>query len=106
MGAEDGFLMLIAYCYAVITFILGVIVGDMNSKHSKIGKWSCGKEALMLFEVDFSIKINGYFQTVHKEFIFAESVSECQDKAESIREELPQNKHNHLHIFIEDMVGI
>jgi hypothetical protein len=55
----------------------------------------------MLYEVDFSVKVNGNFQTIHKEFIFADSVSECQDKAESIRDLLSQNKQQHVHIFIE-----
>ena len=55
----------------------------------------------LLFEVDFALKINGNFQTVHKEFIFAESVSECQFEAESIREELFIRKNQHVHIFIE-----
>jgi dynactin complex subunit len=54
----------------------------------------------MLFEVDYSIKINGNFQTIYKEFIFAASVSECQYKAEVIRDELHQNKQQHVHIFI------
>jgi hypothetical protein len=55
----------------------------------------------MLFEVDFAVKINGNFQTVHKEFVFAESVSDCQDKAETIRNELLVNNNHHVHIFIE-----
>jgi hypothetical protein len=55
----------------------------------------------MLYEVDFSLKINGMFKSVHKAFIFADSVSECQDKAESIRDELPQNNKQYIHIFIE-----
>lgn len=56
----------------------------------------------MLFHVDFALKINSDFQIVHKAFIFAESVSDCQDKAEVIRDQLPQNKHHHVHIFIEE----
>jgi hypothetical protein len=55
----------------------------------------------MLFHVDFALKVNGNFQIVHKAFIFAESVSECQDKAETVRDKLPQNKQQHVHIFIE-----
>jgi hypothetical protein len=55
----------------------------------------------MLYEVDFAIKINQCFQTVHKAFIDAESVSECQDHAEEVREQLPVNQNNHVHIFIE-----
>jgi hypothetical protein len=55
----------------------------------------------MLYQVDFSIKVNGSFFNVHQEFIFAQSVSECQDHAEKIREELPHNQQHHVHIFIE-----
>jgi hypothetical protein len=55
----------------------------------------------MLYHVDFAIKINDSFQVVHKAFIFAESVSECQDKAETMREKLPQNKQHHVLIFID-----
>lgn len=55
----------------------------------------------MLYEVDFSIKVNDSFCTIHKEFIFAQSVSECQDQAEIILQELPQSKNHHVRIFIE-----
>ncbi|MBT2722280.1 hypothetical protein [Bacillus sp. ISL-46] len=55
----------------------------------------------MLFEVNFAVKINGNFQNVHKAFVFAESVSDCQEKSKSIREELSINKNHHIHIFIE-----
>jgi hypothetical protein len=55
----------------------------------------------MVYPVDFSIKINGNFQTIHKAFIFADSVSECRDKAEDMCNDLPQNKNHHVHIFIE-----
>jgi hypothetical protein len=55
----------------------------------------------MLFEVDFTIKVHGSFHSVHKAFVFANSVSECQDKAEQIRAELRQDKNNQVHIFIE-----
>ncbi|WP_170169225.1 hypothetical protein [Mesobacillus subterraneus] len=55
----------------------------------------------MLFEVDFAVKINNCFQTVHKAFIDAESVLECHDQAEEVREQLPVNQNNHVHIFIE-----
>jgi hypothetical protein len=55
----------------------------------------------MIFPVDFAIKINDSFCTVHTALIYAQSVSECQDKAEEIRESLPQNKKHHVHIFIE-----
>lgn len=55
----------------------------------------------MLFSVDFSIQINQSFCTIHTAFIHAESVSECMDVAEEIKEELPQNKQQHVHIFIE-----
>lgn len=55
----------------------------------------------MLYKVDFSIKVNDSFCTVHKVFIFAESVSECQDKAEEIRDTIPQNENNDIRIFIE-----
>jgi hypothetical protein len=56
---------------------------------------------MMLYEVDFAIKLNGSFSTVHTEYIFAHSVSECQDRAEEILQDLPQNKNHHVHIFIE-----
>lgn len=56
---------------------------------------------IMVYEVDFSIQINKTFHTIHKAFIFAVSVSECQVKAESIRDELIQSKNHHVHIFIE-----
>jgi hypothetical protein len=55
----------------------------------------------MLFEVNFAVKINGNFQMIHKAFVFAESVSDCQGKSESIREELSLYKNHHIHIFIE-----
>jgi hypothetical protein len=55
----------------------------------------------MLFEVDFSVKINNCFQTIHKAFIDAESVSECQLQAEEVKEQLQANKNNPIHIFIE-----
>jgi hypothetical protein len=55
----------------------------------------------MLYEVDFSIKINGRFKSLHKELIFANSVTECRDKAKLIRDELLQNDKNQIHIFIE-----
>ncbi|NEX77397.1 hypothetical protein G4Z05_00585 [Bacillus thermocopriae] len=56
---------------------------------------------LMLFEVDFALRINDNFLTIHKAFVLADSVSECQKKAEGIRNELPQNKLHQVHIFIE-----
>lgn len=55
----------------------------------------------MIFPVDFAIKINDSFCTVHTALIFAQSVSECQDKAEKIRKNLPQFKKHNVHIFIE-----
>lgn len=55
----------------------------------------------MLYPVDFSIKLNGSFQTIHSELIYASSVSECQETAKSIRKELPQHQHYEVHIFIE-----
>lgn len=54
----------------------------------------------MLFEVDFSIKVNDSFCTVHTAFIHAQSVSECQFQAESIRDSLQQYKQHQIHIFI------
>ncbi len=55
----------------------------------------------MMYEVDFSIKLNGSFYSIHKEFIFAQSISECQDHAENILNGLPHNRNHHVHIFIE-----
>jgi len=57
---------------------------------------------VMLFEVDFALRINGNYQTIHTAFVAADSVSECMDKAEGIRDELPQSKNQHVHIFIGD----
>jgi hypothetical protein len=54
---------------------------------------------MQLFEVDFSVKINGYFQTVKKELIFANSVSECKKLAERFLDNF-KNKQD-IHIFIE-----
>lgn len=58
----------------------------------------------MLYAVDFAIKLNGTFHTIHTAFIEAISVSECQHKAEEMREELPQAKTQHIRIFIEECV--
>jgi hypothetical protein len=55
----------------------------------------------MIYPVDFSIKINHSFCTIHSELIFADSVSECQEKAENIRDHLPQHRKQHVHIFID-----
>lgn len=55
-----------------------------------------------MFEVDFAIKVKGSFCTVHTAFIHASSVSECQDKADELKETLPQFKDHHVHIFIGD----
>jgi hypothetical protein len=52
----------------------------------------------MLFSVDFSIRVNGNFQTVHTELIFANSVSECKQEAMKISNTLQQED---IHIFIE-----
>lgn len=53
----------------------------------------------MLFDVDFSVKSNGDFQTVHKALIFANSVTECKDLADEIKNNLKENKN--IYIFIE-----
>jgi hypothetical protein len=55
----------------------------------------------MVYPVNFSIKINESFCTVQTALIFADSVSECMDKAEGVKETLPQYKKHHVHIFIE-----
>lgn len=55
----------------------------------------------MLFSVDFSIQVNEHFQTVHWAFIPAESVSECREVAQEIKDSLPESKDHHVHIFIE-----
>ena len=55
---------------------------------------------IMIFEIDFAININGDFQTIHTAFVSADSVSECQEAAKTIRTELPQNEKQHVHIFI------
>lgn len=55
----------------------------------------------MLYEVDFSIKISENFSTIHTAFIHALSVSECQGKAKTIRDTLPQMKEHQVHIFIK-----
>lgn len=54
----------------------------------------------MLFEVDFSIKVNESFCTIHTAFIHAQSVSDCRYQAEEIRDSLHQSKRNQIHIFI------
>lgn len=56
---------------------------------------------VMLYKVDFAIKIKGVFNTIQSAFIQAISVSECQDKAEEIRDTLPAYKKHHIYIFIE-----
>lgn len=55
----------------------------------------------MLYEVDFSIKFNDSFNTIHTAFIHAQSVSECQGEAKAIRATLPQIKEHQIHIFIK-----
>lgn len=55
----------------------------------------------MFYAVDFSIKVNNCFHTVHTAFIEAQSVSECQHQAEKLREQITMNKDHHIHIFIE-----
>lgn len=52
----------------------------------------------MLFSVDFSIRVNGNFRTVHTELIFANSVSECKRVAKEISNTL---QHENIHIFID-----
>lgn len=55
---------------------------------------------MLMFAVDFVIKIKQSFCTIHSAFILANSVSECQNKAEEILGTLPQSKEHHVHIFI------
>lgn len=54
----------------------------------------------MFYEVDFAIKVKGSFCTIHTAFIHAMSVSECQDKAEELRDTLPHAQKNDVRIFI------
>ncbi|MFD2442901.1 hypothetical protein ACFSO7_02775 [Bacillus sp. CGMCC 1.16607] len=54
----------------------------------------------MLFEVDFSIKIDGDFYTVHTELIPALSVSECKIMAENIKQDLRRIHVQEIYIFI------
>lgn len=54
----------------------------------------------MLYEVDFAIKVNGSFSTIYTAFVQALSVSECQFKAEEIRDSLPQARNHNVQIFI------
>jgi hypothetical protein len=56
----------------------------------------------LLFEIDYALKIHGSFYTVFKEFVFADSVSECWSKAEPIKEELELKNKQQIHIFIGD----
>jgi hypothetical protein len=58
-------------------------------------------ERMMVYEVDFSIKVDNVFRTIYKAFIYADSVSECQHEAELIRDSLARHKNNKIHIFIE-----
>ncbi|MFE4522160.1 hypothetical protein ACFRCQ_08375 [Cytobacillus firmus] len=55
----------------------------------------------MLFSVDFSIRVNESFQTVHWAFIPAESVTECREVAQEIKANLPESQKHQVHIFIE-----
>lgn len=57
----------------------------------------------MIFTVDFSIKVNGLFSTIHTALIQAISVSECMYKAECMKDEkLIEFRNQQVHIFIED----
>lgn len=60
------------------------------------------KTDIMLYAVDFSIRVNESFSTIYTALIHAISVSECMGIAEEIKDTLPENKKQHVHIFIEE----
>lgn len=47
----------------------------------------------MLFEVEFTTKKNGYFETIHTALIHALTVSECRQIALEIADQLVFNPH-------------
>ncbi|WP_165571505.1 hypothetical protein [Cytobacillus praedii] len=55
----------------------------------------------MVFSVDFAIQIKGDFHTVYSALIQAESVTECKNTAQEIRENLLENSKQEILIFIE-----
>lgn len=55
----------------------------------------------MIYYVDFAINERGIFNTIHSALIAAISVSECQHKAEEIRDSQLNLTNNEIHIFIE-----
>lgn len=55
----------------------------------------------MVFSVDFAIQKEGDFHIVYTALIQAESVTECKDTAQEIKEYLPENSKQEVLIFIE-----
>lgn len=54
----------------------------------------------MLYEVDFTVRVNETFSTILTAFIHAISVSECMSIAEDMKLELPASKDSEVFIFI------
>ncbi|CEG25973.1 hypothetical protein [Bacillus sp. B-jedd] len=55
----------------------------------------------MVYEIDFSIKVNGNFRSIHNALVQAKSVTECQTIADEIRQEIHPTDYQEIHIFIE-----
>jgi hypothetical protein len=55
----------------------------------------------MVYSVDFTIKVQDSFCTIHTELICATSVSECMDMAEKVKEHIHQKRKQKVHYFIE-----
>ncbi|MBS4191780.1 hypothetical protein KHA94_16440 [Bacillus sp. FJAT-49705] len=54
----------------------------------------------MLYSVDFSVRVNNIFSTIHTAFIPAISVSECMHLAEEMKANLTENNKQQIYIFI------
>lgn len=54
----------------------------------------------MIYSVDFCVKENENFQTIHTEDIAALSVSECNKVAKEIRNTLSESKNINVYYFI------
>ncbi|NNU91845.1 hypothetical protein ETC01_00665 [Geobacillus sp. NFOSA3] len=56
----------------------------------------------MLFEVEFTIKENGSFQTIHTALVYALSVSECRQIASEIADQLGKGG---IQFFISEFIN-
>ncbi|TCJ05068.1 hypothetical protein [Cytobacillus praedii] len=59
----------------------------------------------MIYSVDFSIKINDRFSTIHTAFVYALSVSECRKSVKEIKNKLAASQKHDIHIFIEETLA-